>query len=122
MGSWSTSSAGPELLADVQLGTCAASAVAWCPVNGLLAVGGRQHANLACVYVLSPYCLEHKVSLAVPLQGEPLSCVARYAVASSDSVRRYSTHTTHLLCCAVQGLRMTWCVCPGRPWAAGGFC
>lgn len=58
-----------ELLADLQLGSCAASTVAWCPVNGLLAVGARQHAKLACVHLISPHCLENRVTLAIPLQG-----------------------------------------------------
>lgn len=58
-----------ELLAQVDLGSGSGRTVAWCPVTGLLAVGARQHAGLACVHVLSPQCLEHKVTLAVPLQG-----------------------------------------------------
>jgi hypothetical protein len=60
----------PQLLADVQLGTCAASTVAWCPVNGLLAVGARQHTKLACIHLINPHCVEHKVTLAVPLHGK----------------------------------------------------
>lgn len=69
MQAWSSPDR-PELLADVQLGTCAASTVAWCPVNGLLAVGARQHAKLACVHLINPHCMEQKVTLAVPLQGK----------------------------------------------------
>lgn len=58
-----------ELLAEVQLGAGAASTVAWCPVNGLLAVGARLQASMACVYLMSPHCFEHRVTLAVPLEG-----------------------------------------------------
>jgi hypothetical protein len=70
MQAWQT----PEqagLLADVQLGgPTPPTAVAWCPVNGLLAIGDRQqHASLARVHLISPHCPENRVTLAVPLQG-----------------------------------------------------
>lgn len=71
MQPWTTSDA--EQLAEVHLGSGAASTVAWCPVNGLLAVGARRHAKMACVHILSPHCVEHKVTLAVPLQGKARS-------------------------------------------------
>lgn len=51
-----------------------ASTVAWCPVNGLLAVGGRISNDLACVHLIHVHCASRKVSLYVPLQGRA-SCV-----------------------------------------------
>ncbi|KAF6265598.1 hypothetical protein COO60DRAFT_863753 [Scenedesmus sp. NREL 46B-D3] len=57
-----------HLLADVGLGSGARS-VAWCPVNGIVAVGSRVRKDLACVHLLNVHCVSRKVTLYVPLQG-----------------------------------------------------
>lgn len=113
-----------ELLADVLLGTSSATGptpVAWCPVNGLLAVGARQHAKLACVHLISPYCVEHKVSLAVPLQGKPALPAGTVLHAccrpAADAARLC---LLPLLC--LQALRTIWCAWHGLLRAAGGCC
>jgi hypothetical protein len=58
-----------HLLADVGLGA-GATCVAWCPVNGIVAVGSRLRHDLACVHLLNVHCVSRKVTLYVPLQGE----------------------------------------------------
>ncbi|KAF8063799.1 VPS2.1 [Scenedesmus sp. PABB004] len=58
-----------ELLADVGLGRCAASCAAWCPVNGIVAVGSHTGPGEACVHLLSVHCPSRKVVLRVPLAG-----------------------------------------------------
>jgi coenzyme F420-reducing hydrogenase gamma subunit len=58
-----------HLLADVGLGA-GARCVAWCPVNGIVAVGCRVRHDLACVHLLNVHCVSRKVTLYVPLQGE----------------------------------------------------
>lgn len=57
-----------EVLADIGVGS-SASCVAWCPVNGMVAVGARVSADLACVHLLSVQWVTSKVTLYVPLQG-----------------------------------------------------
>lgn len=58
-----------QLLADVWLGS-GANCVAWCPINGIVAVGARMRPDLACVHLLNVHCVSRKVTLCVPLQGE----------------------------------------------------
>ena len=58
-----------HLLADTGLGS-GAKCVAWCPVNGIVAVGSRVRQDLACVHLLNVHCVSRKVTLYVPLQGE----------------------------------------------------
>lgn len=99
MQTWQT----PEhagLLADVQLGGPAPTTVAWCPVNGLLAVGDRQHASLARVHLISPSCPQHKVTLVVPLQGGRAGLRSRY---SSTFLLGPSPHASVLLLLCTAG-------------------
>lgn len=59
-----------ELLGQVGL-EGEASTVAWCPVNGVVAVGSRVSPYHACIYLVNVHCPSRKVSLHVPLQGKP---------------------------------------------------